>query len=89
MKNVATEHFFLFASNLNRQDMKYLTKSSRRENTPTYLFCTNFYRFVFTFFNVRSVQTVPKNKPSISCNTFHFYSHVFYKLFFSRKISSI
>ena len=42
----------------------------RRENTPTYLFCTHFYRHVFTFFHFVSVGPGPKNKPSGSCSYF-------------------
>lgn len=61
--------FSLFASNRNR---KGNLLRDRRENTPTYLFCTHLYRHVFTCFNFVSVRPAPKNKLSISCTFFFF-----------------
>ena len=82
MKNNAIEHiysihtvyetlyktFLLLASNLNR----IWNILQIKLGDHAYLFGTNLYRLVFTCFNFRSVRTVPKTKPSVSCTRFFF-----------------
>lgn len=63
--------FLLLASNLNSIWNILQIKMGEQ----AYLFGTNLYRLIFTCFNFRSVRTVPKNKPSVSCTRF-FYSHL-------------
>ena len=60
--------FLLLASNLNRIWNILQIKMGEQ----AYLFGTNLYRLVFTCFNFRSVRTVSKNKPSVSCTRFIF-----------------
>lgn len=60
--------FLLLASNLT--SIRNILQIKMGEQA--YLFGTNLYRLIFTCFNFRSVRTVPKNKPSISCTRFIF-----------------